>query len=117
MGSPIAAGDLVMLDITDPRLDPNGPEVRAARAAHWCARTPLGLAVLRHDKLTLLLGDRRLAQGSRRILASQGLTTGPLVEWMNSMILYGGCRPPAGAAAGEPGLHPTRRDGAAAAHA
>lgn len=87
MGSPVATDDLVMLDITDPALRPDGPEVRAARAAHWCARTPLGLAVLRHDKLTLLLGDRRLGQGSRRILASQGLTTGPLVEWMNTMIL------------------------------
>ncbi|MDF3050168.1 MAG: cytochrome, partial [Pseudonocardia sp.] len=87
MGSPVATDDLVMLDITDPALDPNGPEIRAARAAHWCARTPMGLAVLRHDKLTMLLGDRRLVQGSHRILTAQGLTTGPLVEWMNTMIL------------------------------
>ena len=47
----------------------------------------MGLAVLRHDKLTMLLGDRRLVQGSHRILTAQGLTTGPLVEWMNTMIL------------------------------
>ena len=87
MGSPVATDDLVMLDITDPALDPHGPEIRAARAAHWCARTPMGLAVLRHDKLTMLLGDRRLVQGSHRILTAQGLTTGPLVEWMNTMIL------------------------------
>jgi len=31
-------------------LDPVGPEILAARQAHWCARTPMGLAVLRYRK-------------------------------------------------------------------
>ena len=87
MGSTIATTDLAMIDVTDPAGRPDDPEVRPARAAHWCARTPIGLAVLRYDKLTSLLGDRRLAQGSHRILTAQGLTEGPLVEWMNTMIL------------------------------
>jgi cytochrome P450 len=87
MSSTIATTELALIDVSDPEVRPDGPEVRAARAAHWCARTPMGLAVLRYDKLTSLLGDRRLAQGSHRILTAQGLTEGPLVEWMNTMIL------------------------------
>jgi cytochrome P450 len=87
MGDMIDITDLTLIDMTDPAVRPDGPEVRGARTAHWCARTPMGLAVLRYDTLTALLGDRRLAQGSHRILTAQGLTEGPLVEWMNSMIL------------------------------
>jgi cytochrome P450 len=79
--------ELTFLNVMDPALRPDGPEVRAARERHWCARTPFGLAVLRHDKLATLLADRRLAQGTHRLLAAQGLTEGPLVEWMTSMIL------------------------------
>jgi cytochrome P450 len=75
------------LDVMDPAFRPDSAEVRAARSAHWCARTPVGFAVLRHDKLTALLTDRRLRQGTHRVLAAQGLTGGPLVEWMTSMIL------------------------------
>ena len=82
-----AAAELPFLDLLDLAVRPDGPEMRAARAAHWCARTPMGLAVLRHAQLSALLTDRRLAQGSHRILATQGLTEGPLVEWMNSTIL------------------------------
>ena len=68
MGDMIDTTDLMLIDVTDPAVRPDGPEVREARTAHWCARTPMGLAVLRYDKLTALLGDRRLAQGSHRIL-------------------------------------------------
>jgi cytochrome P450 len=82
-----APSDLAFLDLLDPAFRPDGPEMRAARAAHWCAHTPMGLAVLRHDKLTALLSDRRLVQGTHRTLATQGITDGPLVEWMNSIIL------------------------------
>jgi cytochrome P450 len=75
------------LDVTDPAFRPDSAAVMAARSAHWCARTPVGFAVLRHDKLTALLTDRRLRQGTHRVLAAQGLTEGPLVEWMTSIIL------------------------------
>ena len=43
--------ELPFLDVMDPAFRPDSAEVRAARAAHWCARTPMGFAVLRHDKL------------------------------------------------------------------
>lgn len=83
----VAATELPFLDLLDPGFRPDGPEVRAARAEHWCARTPMGLAVLRHRQLCALLADRRLAQGTHRVLTSQGITEGPLVDWMNTMIL------------------------------
>jgi hypothetical protein len=78
---------LPFLDLLDPGFDPAGPPVRAAREEHWCARTPVGLAVLRHAPLSALLSDRRLVQGTHHVLASQGLADGPLVEWMNTIIL------------------------------
>ena len=78
---------LPFLDLLDPGFDPVGPQVRAAREAHWCARTPVGLAVLRHAQVSALLSDRRLVQGSHHMLSSQDLTDGPLVEWMNAIIL------------------------------
>ncbi|GAA3058032.1 cytochrome P450 [Pseudonocardia yunnanensis] len=87
MTIPTVSPALPYLDIMDPAFHPDGAEVRAARAAHWCARTPMGFAVLRYDKLTALLADRRLRQGTFRILSAQGLTEGPLVEWLNSTIL------------------------------
>jgi hypothetical protein len=81
------ADGLPYLDMLDPGFRPDGPEVRAARAEHWCARTPVGLAVLGHRQLFILLTDRRLVQAARELLTMQGLTDGPLVEWMNTMIL------------------------------
>jgi cytochrome P450 len=84
---PAVSPTLPYLDMMDPAFCPGGAEVRAARAAHWCARTPIGFAVLRYDNIAALLGDRRLRQGTYRVLTAQGLTEGPLVEWMNSVIL------------------------------
>jgi hypothetical protein len=78
---------LAFLDLLNPAFEPTGPEVRTARAAGACARTPFGVAVLRHRQMSALLGDRRLAQGSHRLLAAQGITEGPLADWMNRLIL------------------------------
>lgn len=78
---------LPYVDLLDPALDPGGPQVRAAREARWCARTPMGLAVLRYRPLSTLLADRRLAQGSHRLLTHQGITEGPVVDWMNAILL------------------------------
>jgi hypothetical protein len=61
---------LPFLDLLDPAFDPAGPHVRAAREQHWCARTPVGLAVLRHAQLSALLSDRRLVQGTHHVLTS-----------------------------------------------
>jgi cytochrome P450 len=43
--------------------------------------------VLRHAPLAALLSDRRLVQGTHHVLTGQGLTDGPLVDWMNTIIL------------------------------
>jgi cytochrome P450 len=87
MTIPALSSELPYLDVMDPGFRPDSAEVRAARAAHWCARTPMGFAVLRHDKIAMLLADRRLRQGTYRFLTAQGVTEGPLAEWMNSIIL------------------------------
>ena len=79
--------DLAVLDQLDPTFTPTGPAVRAARAAGSCARTRDGYAVLRHDALVALLADRRLVQGSHQLLTVQGVTEGPIVEWMNAILL------------------------------
>lgn len=78
---------VAFLNLQDPTFRTDGPEVAAARAAGWYARTPFGVGVLRHDQLSDLLSDRRLRQGTHRVLANQGLTEGPIVDWMNSIIL------------------------------
>ncbi|MCO1656934.1 cytochrome P450 [Pseudonocardia humida] len=83
----VLESDVAVLDLLDPAFRPDGPQARAARAANWYARTPMGIAVLHHDKINLLLGDRRLVQGSHRILTAQGIVSGPVPEFMNSIIL------------------------------
>ena len=42
---------LPYLDLSDPALSTRGPQVLAAREAHWCAETPFGLAVLRYREV------------------------------------------------------------------
>lgn len=79
--------DVAYLDLLDPAFRPDGPEVATAGEMNWYAHEPTGLAILRYDKLRELLSDPRLRQGIHRVLSSQGLTEGPVVEWMNSIIL------------------------------
>jgi cytochrome P450 len=74
------------LNVLDPTFRPDSAEVAAARAARWYARTPIGFAVLRHAEATALLGDRRLRWGGVDSLAAQGLTSGPAVEWMRTIL-------------------------------
>ena len=74
------------LNVLDPTFRPDSAEVAAARAASWYARTPIGFAVLRHAEATELLGDRRLRWGGVDSLAAQGLTSGPAVDWMRTIL-------------------------------
>ncbi|MDD9978087.1 MAG: cytochrome P450 [Boseongicola sp.] len=55
---------LPFLDLTSPEFSTRSDEVRSARDKAWCARTPFGIAVLRHRQAGMLLRDRRLRQGS-----------------------------------------------------
>lgn len=79
-------GPLPFLDFTAPGFSTRGPEVLAARAAHWCARTPCGLAVLRHREAGMLLRDRRLRQGSHAWPDRMGLTGSFAGFWQRSII-------------------------------
>jgi cytochrome P450 len=79
--------EIAFFDLFDPAFQPDAPEVHAAREACWYARTSLGYAVLRYDQVAALLRDRRLRVGGVESLAAQGITTGPLVDWMRMAIL------------------------------
>ncbi len=78
--------DLPWLDLADPDFSTRGPEVIAAREAHWCARTPFGFAVLRRAQMGRILRDRRFRQGSHNWPETVGIE-GPFAEfWRNSVI-------------------------------
>jgi cytochrome P450 len=79
--------EVAFFDLFDLAFQPAAPEVYAAREACWYARTPLGYAVLRYDEVAALLRDRRLRQGGVESLAAQGITAGPLADWMRMVIL------------------------------
>ena len=55
---------LRFLNSASPTFSTRSADVLAARDAHWCARSPYGLVVLRHREAGMLLRDRRLRQGS-----------------------------------------------------
>ncbi|MDT0305241.1 cytochrome P450 [Streptomonospora wellingtoniae] len=74
------------LDIMDPDFRPDAAEVQAAREADWYARTPLGYAVLRYEAADGLVGDRRLRQSLLDFFPSQGITDGPLYDFMRQFI-------------------------------
>ncbi|MBL1079392.1 cytochrome P450 [Nocardia sp. 2] len=78
--------DVAELNVLDPGFRPDGPEVAAARAANWYARTPIGFAVLRHREATAFLADRRVRWGGVESLAAQGITSGPAVDWIGSVL-------------------------------
>ena len=82
--------DLPFLDLARPGFSTRGPEVMAARAGSWCARTPFGLAVLRHRQAGLLLRDRRLRQGSYAWTDTIGLQGSFEGFWNRSLIALEG---------------------------
>ena len=77
---------LPYLDLADPDLSTRGPEVLAARAAHWCAETPFGLAVLRHAQVGRILRDRRFRQGSHNWPQTVGIKGAFAEFWKGSVI-------------------------------
>lgn len=77
---------LPFLDLSADRFSTRSDEVREARAAAWCARTPYGLAVLRHRPAGLLLRDRRLRQGSHNWPDLQRLEGAFADFWRRSVI-------------------------------
>lgn len=74
------------IDLADPRLSLRAESVAAARRASWYARTPYGLAVLRHREMGELLLHRSLRQGSYAWPAHNGIG-GPFAEWWSRSII------------------------------
>lgn len=74
------------LDLTNPAFSTRSTEVHAAREASWCARTPVGYAVLRHREAGLVLRDRRFRQGSHAWPETVGLQGSFAEFWKRSVI-------------------------------
>ncbi|MEM8792929.1 MAG: cytochrome P450 [Pseudomonadota bacterium] len=80
------------LDLADPGFSTRSSEVHAARRKSWYARTPYGIAILRHREAGLLLRDRRLRQGSHAWPRVTGLEGSFARFWTNSVIAQEGAR-------------------------
>ncbi|WP_135504327.1 cytochrome P450 [Roseovarius aestuariivivens] len=78
--------DLPFLDVSDPAFSTRGPQMRVARDAHWCARTPYGLAVLRYREVGRILRDRRFRQGSHNWPETVGISGSFADFWRDSVI-------------------------------
>lgn len=78
--------DLPFLDLSDPDFSTRSQAVLDARHKSWCARTPYGLAVLRHREAGELLRDRRLRQGSHAWPRLQRLEGSFAEFWSRSII-------------------------------
>jgi hypothetical protein len=83
----ISSDRTAFFNVLDPEFGVDSPEVHAAARANWWARTPIGIAVLRHRECVALMRDHRLRHGSVGWLTAQGVTSGPFAEWMHTMLL------------------------------
>ncbi len=83
---------LPFLDLASSRFSTRSDEVRRARRTAWCARTPYGLAVLRHREAGEILRDRRVRQGSHAWPESNGLAGSFAEFWGRSVIAQEGER-------------------------
>ena len=75
------------LDIEAPGYAMHSAEAAAAREASWYARTPYGIAILRHADIAALVKDPRLIQGSVAWPAHNGVTSGPFADWWSRILL------------------------------
>ncbi|MFN3612978.1 MAG: cytochrome P450 [Rubrimonas sp.] len=78
--------DAPFVDLADPTLSLRNPALAKARAESWYARTPYGIAVLRHHDMGQLLLHRSLRQGSYAWPAHNGIG-GPFAEWWSRSII------------------------------
>ena len=79
--------DAPFLDVANPAFSLRSEPVREARAQSWYARTPYGLAVLRHKEMGELLTHASLIQGSQNWPELNGVTSGVFHDWWNRSIL------------------------------
>ena len=83
----MALDDAPFLDVANPAFSLRSEPVRKAREASWFARTPYGLAVLRHKEMGELLTHKALIQGSQNWPELNGVTEGVFHDWWNRSIL------------------------------
>jgi len=79
--------DVAFLDVLDPTFRVDSPEVRAAAEAHWYARTPIGIAVLRYAECAELMKDRRLPRRIADTVAALGISDGAFAEFVERGLL------------------------------
>ena len=85
--SVVDAVDIPFLNLSDPNFSIRSAEVREARERSWYARTPYGLAVLRHDEMGRLLTHPSLRQGSHNWPALSGVPSSLFGKWWTNTIL------------------------------
>ena len=80
--------DAPYLDFFDPAFiaDP-APTIEAIRRQSCLARTPIGVLVVEHAKVTELLGDPRLRSSLLDFVKIQGLVDGPIYEAVATSLL------------------------------
>lgn len=78
--------DAPFLPMDDPAFSLRDPRVAEAREKSWYARTPYGLAVLRHREMGELLINRGLRQGSHA-WPEHNNVAGVFAEWWSRSIL------------------------------
>ncbi len=82
----MSGAELPFLDLASADFSTRSDTVSEARDQNWCARTPFGLAVLRHREVGLLLRDKRLRQGSYAWPDIHGLEGSFAEFWKRSII-------------------------------
>jgi cytochrome P450 len=74
------------VNLADPTLSIRSKPIKDARATSWFARTPYGIAVLRHADMRTLLLHKSLRQGSHAWPAHNDVT-GVFADWWGRTIL------------------------------
>jgi cytochrome P450 len=82
-----AAREVPFIDLSDPAFSVRSKAVREAREKSWYAKTPYGLAVLRHAEMARFLNHPSLRQGSHNWPALNGVHSGMFSEWWMTTIL------------------------------
>jgi len=82
----VAVSEIPFLDFRAQGFSTKSEQVLVARDQNWCARTPFGLAVLRHREVGVLLRDKRLRQGSYAWPDANGLEGSFAEFWKRSVI-------------------------------
>lgn len=80
--------DAPYIDVFDPAFEAQSASRYAElRPVTAVARTPVGVAVIRHDTVKELLGDRRMISSIPHIIRMQGVTEGRLYDMLATSVI------------------------------